>query len=161
SQTHDYMQQVLDRVLVRLDHDPPTDDESYFHQLAVFHEDMHTEAFVYTRQTLYYPPPPGTEEEGTSDTDAPWPGDVRIPGGRFLLGSSKEATFVFDNEKWAHPVQLAPFRMARAPVTNAEFAQFVEDRGYQHRELWSPKGWAWREQVTAAAPVYWQRQTDG
>ena len=37
---------------------------------------------------------------------------------------------MFDNEKWAHPVELAPYRIARAPVTQAEFAAFVDDGGY-------------------------------
>src|SRR2546423_12068609 len=32
-------------------------DGAYFHQLALFHEDMHDEAFAYTRQTLAYPDP--------------------------------------------------------------------------------------------------------
>ncbi len=52
---------------------------------------------------------------------------------------------MFDNEKWAHPVELPPFRIARAAVTNAEFAAFVEDGGYARRELWSDAGWRWRE----------------
>src|SRR5260370_1283022 len=37
---------------------PAPDEDDYFHKLALFHEDMHGEAFVYTRQTLRYPAPP-------------------------------------------------------------------------------------------------------
>ncbi len=34
----------------------------YLAQYALYHEDMHTEAFTYTRQTLAYPAPAiGTE----------------------------------------------------------------------------------------------------
>ena len=71
------------------------------------------------------------------------PGDVQIPGGTFLLGATPDQPFVFDNEKWAHAVDVAPFRMARAPVTNAEFAAFVDDGGYQRQEWWSYQGWVW------------------
>ena len=35
----------------------------------------------------------------------PLPGDVEIPGGIFQLGSSAQTPFLFDNEKWAHPVR--------------------------------------------------------
>ena len=56
------------------------------------------------------------------------PGDVAIPGSSFLLGASPSAPFVFDNEKWAHPVTVSPFEIARAPVTQSEFATFVDDR---------------------------------
>ena len=46
---------------------------------------------------------------------------------RFELGATCDAPFVFDNEKWAHPVNVEPFQMALAPVTNGDFADFVED----------------------------------
>jgi iron(II)-dependent oxidoreductase len=74
-----------------------------------------------------------------------------------MLGGTPDLPFVFDNEKWAHPVQVSPFRIARAPVTNAEFAEFVADRGYARRELWSADGWAWRERASALHPTYWRR----
>ena len=45
--------------------------------------------------------------------------------------------------------------MARAAVTNAEFAAFVDDRGYHNRKLWDDEGWRWRESVNAEHPLYW------
>ena len=45
--------------------------------------------------------------------------------------------------------------MAKAPVTNAEFMDFVNAGGYRHREFWSDEGWSWREQTHAGHPVYW------
>jgi len=55
-QTLAYMEEVRDRVLERLDRGEPSPDEAYSVLLSVFHEDMHTEAFTYTRQTLGYHP---------------------------------------------------------------------------------------------------------
>jgi len=150
-----YMREVLERVCEALD----DGHARYFHELALFHEDMHGEAFTYTRQTLGYPRPP-------SDVVVPaaagaWPGDVEVPGGELLLGARPDAEhFVFDNEKWAHPVTVAPFRIARAPVTNAELAAFVDDGGYTRDELWSAEGLRWRQTVGARAPVYWQRESN-
>src|SRR5207247_9814834 len=82
-------------------------------------------------------------------------------GGTFLLGASRDLPFVFDNEKWAHPVEIAPFAIGRAPVTNVEFATFVEDGGYRRRELWSGPGSRWRDAVEAEHPVYWRRAAGG
>ena len=79
------------------------------------------------------------------------PGDVDVPGGTWRLGSTAADGFVFDNEKWAHETPLAPFRIARAPVTNAEFAAFVEGGGYGAREFWSDAGWAWRRAAQCRA----------
>ncbi len=92
---------------------------------------MHAEAFTYTRQTLGQPRPTFAAALTGEAEAGPLPGDVEVGGGLLRLGASgMRPHFVFDNEKWAHPVEIAPFRIARAPVTNAEFAAFVEDGGY-------------------------------
>jgi len=153
-----YLQRVLDRVLERIDREGATEHLRYFAQLAAFHEEMHCEAFTYTRQTLGYAAPDRGRQAGAAANAGAWPGDVEIPGGEFMLGAAPDTGFVFDNEKWAHAVEVRPFCMARAPVTNVEFAAFVDDEGYRRRELWSDAGWQWREQTGAHAPVYWQKR---
>lgn len=159
-----YKRRVQDRVIQRLDHDPD-DRETYLYLLSVLHEDMHGEAFTYMRQTLeHLTPQLSIREENSTPFEiggGPLPGDVEIPGGAFPLGASPDAPFVFDNEKWAHPVEVRPFRIARAPVTQAEFAQFVDDRGYLRRELWSQQGWVWRVKTGIEHPVYWMRGERG
>ena len=163
--TFAYMQRVLDAVLERLQGHTPSALETYLYLLAVLHEDMHGEALTYMRQTLAYPAPQ-LESLATAALPAalgrgPCPGDVTIPGGTFFLGATPDQPFVFDNEKWAHAVEVAPFRMARAPVTNAEFTAFVEDGGYQRQEWWSAPGWRWRTKARAQHPCYWQRDGRG
>src|SRR5437879_1990999 len=124
----------------------------------------------YTRQTLAYPSPTFSingerawqaHVTRAAQRGGPFPGDAEIPGGRFLLGALPGEPFVFDNEKWAHPIDVKPFAIARAAVTQAEFAAFVEDQGYQRRELWSEEGWRWRENAAAEHPVYWKREGSG
>ncbi|MBI2314081.1 MAG: ergothioneine biosynthesis protein EgtB [Betaproteobacteria bacterium] len=150
-----YLEQGLERVLEGLEQDGADPQQAYFIQLAVFHEDMHNEALTYTRQTLGYTAPP--MPAGADGVTGPWPGDVEIPGGELMMGAKLWDGFVFDNEKWTHPVTVGPFRMARAPVTHREFLAFVEDGGYTRRELWSGEGWSWLEGARAQGPVYWSR----
>jgi iron(II)-dependent oxidoreductase len=150
-----YMQEVLEAVLERLSADTVSEDEAYFHWLAIMHEDMHGEAFAYTRQTLGYPPPPGWRPTMSSASLQTIVGDVEIDKGTYSVGALPGHRFVFDNEKWAHEVHLAPFAIARCAVTNEEFAAFVNDRGYQRRECWSGCGWNWREREHANHPLYW------
>jgi iron(II)-dependent oxidoreductase len=151
-----YMDGVLRRIREHLSAGAPDPERDYLAQYAVFHEDMHTEAFTYTRQTLAYPAP-----EIGMPVDARWragslEGDAEIPGGEFVLGARPDDGFVFDNEKWGHSVQVRPFRIARAAVSNAEFAAFVEDGGYRRPELWDAEGWQWRAGVGLEHPVYWR-----
>lgn len=155
--TRGYGEEVLNRVIRRLRREADNPDLQYFVQLATYHEDMHAEAFHYTRQTLGYPDPfPAAAPFPTTRGAAR--GDVELPGGPFQLGAVPDSGFVFDNEKWAHPVRLAPFRIARAAVTNGEFQEFVEAGGYRRREWWSDAGWKWRAGEGAKSPRYWTRE---
>ena len=153
-----YLREVLDDVVACAG--TPPDRAGYYHWLTGAHEDMHGEAFAYTRQTLGLRAPRLAVAGRPDDADAgPLPGDAEVGGGTYLLGAIEQdvSGFVFDNEKWAHPATLAPFRIARAPVTNAELAAFVDDGGYRRRELWSEAGWIWRCREDAEHPVYWVR----
>ncbi len=155
-ETLDYTENVLDDCLSLLPDDIADEEQSYLYQFSTYHEDMHTEAYAWSRQTLAYPKPAFDNALRPEDAEAgAWPGDAAIPGGVFLSGASKNTSFVFDNEKWAHEVTVEPFHMAKAPVTNAQFMDFVNAEGYRCREFWSDEGWAWREQTNAGHPVYW------
>src|SRR6516165_12148653 len=156
-----YFNEVLARQIDRLT--GPLDFPSrYFYELAIRHEDMHVEALAYMRQTLGYGRPQASKGKVAPVKDAgDWPGDADIPGGMWRLGSAPGDGFIFDNEKWQHEVELAPFRIAKAPVTNGEFAAFVEEDGYGRSEFWSGAGWAWREEADAKRPVYWLEKEKG
>jgi len=155
-----YQAEVLERVLARIEREPGNRDLHYFVQLATFHEDMHAEAFRYTRQTLGYEDP-CDGGAAAACAAALRTEDVELPGGAFALGAAPGGDFVFDNEKWSHEVTIRPFRMARAPVTNARFLEFVDAGGYSRREWWDGDGWAWRERERLQAPKYWLRQDGG
>jgi iron(II)-dependent oxidoreductase len=150
-----YLADARDRVLERIARGLD-DEERYYVALGVFHEDMHDEAFAYTRQTLGYARPRFLVEEPAPAGRLA--GDVEVPGGEFLLGAEPgREWFVFDNEKWAHPVRVAPFAIARAKVTQGEFAAFVDEGGYARDELWTPDGLAWRRAASAERPLHWVR----
>jgi len=118
-----YRDEVLEKVLEQLKGGKA---DRYFAELALRHEEMHAEAFHYTRQTLGYPAPAGMDVSFKHPSQA---GDFEAPGGLYRLGAVPGAEFAFDNEKWSHPVVLEPFRIARRCVTNAEYAEFVKAGG--------------------------------
>jgi ergothioneine biosynthesis protein EgtB len=155
SATLDYQDRVLERVLDRLERRAEDPWFLYFVQLVLFHEDMHAEAFHYTRQTLGYANPFDEMSQHGKGSETGLAGDADFRGGAFLLGAERNSGFHFDNEKWAHPVEVQPFCISRTPVTNAQFLDFVRDGGYRRREWWSSEGWAWRETERADAPCYW------
>jgi gamma-glutamyl hercynylcysteine S-oxide synthase len=162
--TLEYLGLVRDRVLAAIAAHGADERLRYFTLLSIFHEDMHGEAFAYTRQTMGWPAPRAATAGGPEGhAVGPWPGDAAIDGGTYRVGAERDPApgFVFDNEKWAHDVLLAPFRIARAAVTQGELAAFVEDRGYETRALWTDAGWVWRTEAGATCPIWWRRDGDG
>jgi iron(II)-dependent oxidoreductase len=159
--TLDYIGEVLRRSVGRLEGRTPTPDDVYFSTLAAQHEDMHTENLTLICQTCGYPRPKVGHFAPfavSPPVDAAYrPRDITVPGGEFLLGAAPGEPFVFDNEKWAHPVTVGSFSIASTSVTNAEFEAFVDDGGYRRRECWTRRGWDWRRREGAAHPVFWAR----
>ena len=68
-----------------------------------------------------------------------------------------EKGFCFDNERPRHRVWLHDFALANRLVTNAEYAAFIDDGGYDAPALWLSEGWAWRSEHDVRAPMYWRR----
>lgn len=140
--TRAYLSAVLEKTLDRLAREPENERLRYFVQLSALHEDMHAEALHYTHQTLSYPDP----ELGGRATVSHYPDpDLEFPGGPFRVGAEQgEERFIFDNEKWAHDVEVQPFAIAAHPVTNGEYLRHVEAGGTQPR-YWRRLGGEWHE----------------
>lgn len=134
----------------------PTRDDLYHAHFAVFHELMHVEALAWTRQLLGLPAPPGM-----SMARVPVRPPVSLPGGEHRLGIAEdEPGFAFDNERPGPTVRLLPFTIDAAPVSNDQFAAFVDDRGYERPEFWPGAAGAWLRRARRHLPVRW-RHTNG
>ena len=171
-QTANYVRRVGEALLGVVADDRGIDSTHHYAAYAVAHYDAHCEALAYTRQTLNWghlagwsaePTEPGIPGEPGEEATRPevLTGDAVVAGGRCLLGASRAQPFVMDNEKWAHPVEVASFTMAITAVTVAEFEEFVGAGGYATDSLWEPDGLRWRNQVGATAPVYWREGSHG
>lgn len=147
--THAYLAAVLENVLERIEKEPENERLAYFVRLATYHEDMHAEAFCYTHQTLAYPEPQfGARTAIQADVDGgncgPGP-ELFFEGGGMRLGAERSTKeFVFDNEKWAHDVEVAPFWISPRPVSNGEYLEYVEAGGSVPR-YWRKLDGQWQE----------------
>lgn len=162
-ETKTYMQQVLDAVIHRLKNKTLSTQDVYLTRYALFHEDMHTEAFTYSRRTLNYPAPTfkNTALEDETYNAGPLDGDAQIEGGIFLLGAGKTTDFCFDNEKWQHPVNIKPFAIARAATSYLQYAKFVDAEGYNNQQHWDKEGWDWLQKNNIKLPNGWKKDKNG
>ena len=158
-----YIGEVRGRVMdtlevVELNGERPLLAGGFVYGMVVQHEHQHDETMLATLQLMGEPgyrplapaPPSG------------WPvaGEVEVPAGPFVMGTDDEA-WAYDNERPAHVVDLAAFRIDAAPVSNAQYAEFIAAGGYDERRWWTEDGWAWREKAGLGAPEFWRAEGGG
>jgi ergothioneine biosynthesis protein EgtB len=103
---------------------PINAETAYFIKLSIFHQDMHNEAFAYMWQTLGYKEPFKPFSKSTSNQQASK--YINFPKSTIKLGSNSQNGFIFDNEKWAHVIDLPAFDISDRAVSNAEYLEFIE-----------------------------------
>ncbi len=129
-QTRARMQASLDEILSKLAAETSDDDETlYFYRLALFHEDMHAEAAIYSAKNLdiAIPKNPLQATSHVACASADFiKTTLSIPAQMWLLGSPAQAAgFVFDNELGQHEVALPAFEINSRVVTWAEYLPFI------------------------------------
>ena len=129
----------------------------YFPRLALFHEDMHGEAFCWLRAALGYAAPAGVDVPRLPTSTR-----VAVRGGEIQIGVAADARgFAFDNEQAARSVTLADFEIDSAPVSAGAFARFVDVGGYDNARHWPGAAGAWRAQSTLQHPQRWRPDARG
>jgi iron(II)-dependent oxidoreductase len=143
-QAHDYLAAVRERAVEALTRGGPGD--GMICEMVLRHELQHSETM---RQTMAIAGLLPDRDRAAIDRPLAEPaGDedwVAVPAGPFDMGSGEQA-FAYDNERPRHTVDVAAFRIARHPATNASWMHFSEGGGYERREWWSDEGWAWKEE---------------
>ncbi len=141
-----YMDDVRARsleVLDGLDLDDPEDPvlrDGFAYEMLIAHEHQHNETMLQLLQMIdgYEPP---LEADARRDLPAGGPESVVVEGGSRQIGAPGSG-FAYDNERPRHEVEVAPFRIDRRPVTNADFALFIAETGSE-------------------PPLYWERDGEG
>jgi hypothetical protein len=65
------------------------------------------------------------------------PAYMQIPAGQYYFGDPKKRITIQE-----------PFWLSKYPVTNSQFALFIDDNGYGRQEFWSDEGWRWKSRIT-------------
>jgi ergothioneine biosynthesis protein EgtB len=79
---------------------------------------------------------------------------IEIEEGIYHIGHDKEE-FCYDNEQPRHRVFLESYAVCDSLVTNGEWMEFMNDKGYSNALLWHTEGWDWVKKNSINAPMYW------
>ena len=139
----------------------PTSELLALVQLGLQHEQQHQELLLmdlldgFSRQPLE--PIYGVDADLKTRTSEPqW---LACEGGVVEIGAQDDS-FRFDNETPRHRVWLDPFQIGDELVSNATYAAFIDDGGYQRPELWMSDGWGLVQQRGWTKPRYWRDAHD-
>ena len=131
-------------------------------ELGLNHEQQHQELMLMDLLATFAENPlrPAVWDPAPASAATPVPDShfwVIDEGGIVEIGD-EAAGFAFDCERPRHQVMVQPYGLADRPVTNAEWAGFIEAGGYADPRLWLSDGWTWVREQRIEAPLYWVRQ---
>ena len=165
----EYMSGVREAVLERLaaldlTGEDPLLEHGFVFRMVLQHEYQHNETILQTLQLKkgepYHPsvsvPHPIPPEDGPFGH----PSMKRFPGGTVAIGTDDRSAS-YDNERPRHSVEIAPFLIDAIPVTEAAYADFITEGGYETPEHWSDEGWAWRSESGVRHPKNWSFGEEG
>ena len=74
---------------------------------------------------------------------------IEVTAGSYPIGEEEEEETI---------EIVAPFLLARTPVTNSQYQAFIDVNGYNERRWWSDTGWTWRQEEGATEPRFWRER---
>jgi ergothioneine biosynthesis protein EgtB len=142
-----YFSDVMERTFAILRAGALSPEQAYFIQLALYHEDMHNEAFAYMWQSLGYlwPLEQGRNSIQVQQNDFE-PRYIDIPQCQFQLGSALNTGFIFDNEKWQYETLVPNFSISSHAVSNGEYLEFLELQNFNVESLFEHQPAYWRKE---------------
>ncbi len=140
-----YMDEVRARTLDVLaevdlaDNPDPLLRDGFLYEMLIAHEHQHGETILQLLQMIESYEPVERDHDPASEPVSDGPEMVRVDGGEQAIGTGPGG-FAYDNERPRHTVELEPFLIDRAPVTNGAFAEFVVATGAEPPKYWERDG---------------------
>ncbi|MEY8874869.1 MAG: ergothioneine biosynthesis protein EgtB [Leptothrix sp. (in: b-proteobacteria)] len=86
---------------------------------------------------------------------------AEFDGGLVEIGHAAGSGFAFDNEGPRHRSHLRPYALARQPVSQGDWAEFIAEGAYREPRWWLSAGWDWVRTNAIQAPLHWRAQDNG
>lgn len=82
-----------------------------------------------------------------------------VPSLKFKWDRQIENATVYgwDNEFGEKLINTKAYKSSSMLVSNGEYLEFVEDKGYERIELWDEEGRAWLKSVKPKMPLFWAK----
>ncbi len=81
---------------------------------------------------------------------------MKIPAGKVTIQGEM---FGYIKEDTTKTFDVSSFEIAKYPITNSQFARFIEAGGYSNSRWWNPNGWRIKNRFDWKMPLGWQKRT--
>jgi ergothioneine biosynthesis protein EgtB len=158
TQIHDYRSRIDDAIVELIESRPHDAELSAVIELGLNHEEQHQELLLTDAKQVLL----GNELETSYCAAATPPRMTRTvtlefrsePAGFAEIGAAGNG-FAFDNERPRHREWLEQYALANRLVTNGEYREFIEARGYSTPDLWLADGWTAVRNRGWSRPLCW------
>ncbi|HET6245001.1 MAG: ergothioneine biosynthesis protein EgtB [Bacteroidetes bacterium] len=128
-------------------------------ELGINHEQQHQELLLMDIKYILgtnplFPAFLNSENTNEHPPEKPIENYLDMAEGIYEIGYSGNE-FSYDNEKEKHKVYLNSFRYLDRLITNQEYLEFIEAKGYEDFSFWLQEGWEWIKLNNITSPLYW------
>ena len=82
---------------------------------------------------------------------------ILVEGGTIKLGKSQDnPLYGWDCEYGDRMIKVESFFASQYLITNADFLEFVNSKGYENQAYWDEKSWKWKEENEVKNPKFWR-----
>lgn len=157
---YQYRKYVDEQILLLIDSKPGTEVEDLI-VLGINHEQQHQELFLTDlKYTMALNPihPKVYSKAYVEIGEAGMDEFIDMKEGIYEIGFPGKG-FSFDNERNRHKVYLHDYSISKNLLSNEEFIEFINDKGYENYDYWHSEGWQWLKNENKSAPLYWQKRS--
>lgn len=131
--------------------------------MGIEHEKIHieTSSVLHRQLQIQYIKPNALKNECKVFGPHPTNELLDVPATTVTLEKQKENPYYgWDNEYGFYQEATPPFKASKYLVSNGEFLEFVQDKGYECDAYWSSEGIAWKKYKNASFPTFWIKEKE-
>lgn len=129
-------------------------------EIGLQHEQQHQELLLYDiKYILGNNPLFPAYKKRTTPFESQEPSSLTflsVDSGNYFIGHDGHE-FSYDNELGRHQIFTHDYEIANRLITNGEYLEFIEDRGYKDFRHWYSEAWDWVDKEQRKAPLHWHQ----
>lgn len=160
----DSVKEIVDSLIMTLPLTLPIKDDSpmWVILMGIEHERIHIETSLVLHRQMPIEFVKKSEYFPVCDISADYPQNemVEIAAKKIKLGVDKShKLYTWDNEYGAYEESVESFKTSKYLVSNGEFMEFVNAKGYENKKFWDEEGLKFLEITKATKPTFWVLQS--